>query len=392
MVHHSLDQEGGLRPARTPVGVRGRLVREHAAQVHLQIRKPITAGEHEHGEGRNRWGEELVVGSEILQHSDTHPEEAPFAIDAHLDVVQLVPSVGSGQKALGPVRGPLHRAAERPGEVRREKLLGVHVELASEATADLRRDNPDAVLGKAESDGELGSKEMRDLRAGPERHLSEAAIELSDDGPWLESDRNLPLVHQPQSKNDIGVQESLVDISREERKLEGDVRALLLVHQRRAVLRRRLNVHYGLEALVADVHPLRRVASPRWIDRDHGRHRVAHVADLVDRKRPMGRFLQLLQVVGDREAGHRALKICPGHYGHDAIHPLGLRDVDLRDPGVGVRAADEHHREHARKLEVVRVGRASSDETRILFPADSGADLLGDGRCHHRPLISAAAL
>ena len=106
----------------------------------------------------------------------------------------------------------------------------------------------------------------------------------------------------------------------------------------------------------------------------------------------MGRLLQLLQRVCDREPGHRALEICPDHDGHHAIHPFSLGDVDLRDPGVGVRAADENHGERARELDIVRVGRASGDETRVLFPADSGADLFRDGRPHHRPLISAAAL
>ena len=114
-------------------------------------------------------------------------------------------------------------------------------------------------------------------------------------------------------------------------------------------------------------------------DHDHG------LADVVD--------LVLGQAVAGAGVGHRGVRdehrerlgdpageVVPGVDGLDAVDLPGVVDVDVDDPGVGVRAAHEGRRERA-VAEVVEVAAVAGEQPGVLAALHLLAELPGA----HRP-------
>ena len=90
--------------------------------------------------------------------------------------MDLVAAVHGGLVPLAAALGPLDRSAEPLRDDQREDLLRVHVELAAEATADVRRDHPDLLLRDAGDQGQHDPQDVRDLRRRVQVNSSAAAI------------------------------------------------------------------------------------------------------------------------------------------------------------------------------------------------------------------------
>ena len=133
---------------------------------------------------------------------------------------------------LAPLLRPLHRSPERFREVTDEELLGVHLQLAAEAAADLRGDHADFVLSQAQVERDDELHEVRDLRGAPEREL--AGLELRGDRARLHRIRDEALVDDPLADPDLGILEGLVDVAAFDRIREDQVRAELLMNDRSA--------------------------------------------------------------------------------------------------------------------------------------------------------------
>jgi len=135
-----------------------------------------------------------------------------------------------------------------------------------------------------------------------------------------------------------------------------DVRALVVAEAvargrvllvKRLLLSRALRVDDRLERLVLDLDPLGRAARLLRMLGGDERDRLAEVAHPVDREH---------RLVGELQAvGLRARNVRVREHPVNAGHGERLRDVDLDDPRVRVRAADGVTPEHPRGEEVARV-------------------------------------
>src|SRR5699024_1510932 len=81
--------------------------------------------------------------------------------------------------------------------------------------------------------------------------------------------------------------------------------------------------------------------------------------------------------------GAGLLQVLPGPDRHDAVDVDGPGDVDVDDPGVGVRAADERGGQGL-VAEVVQVAAVAADEPGVLAALDARADGAGAHACSSR--------
>ena len=132
------------------------------------------------------------------------------------------------------------------------------------------------------------------------------------------------------------------------------------------LLGRALHVGHRLERLVVDTDLLGRPARELGVVGGDERDGLAEVADAVDRKH--GLVVELEPVaLGSRDVGVR-------EHGVDARHRDRLRDVDLDDPCVSMRASDRVAPEHARRAEIARVGELALHLRRAVDPPGAVAD------------------
>jgi hypothetical protein len=86
------------------------------------------------------------------------PEDGAVAFGSDLVVIHVAAALRAGLEVLAARLDPLHRFAELSREEADEKLFGVDIRLASEASADLGRDHAHLMLGDAERSGGDGAE------------------------------------------------------------------------------------------------------------------------------------------------------------------------------------------------------------------------------------------
>ena len=156
--------------------------------------------------------------------------------------------------------------------------------------------------------------------------------------------------------------------------VHGHVRAEAFVDQRSMVGGGRFDIRDGLERLVVDHHPPAGVLGEFPAGCDHRRHRLARVPYLPRRQR--------VHRDGQGRIGH----LCQREYRTGPLHDLMRRDdsvnprhppclagVDTGDLGVGERAPDQGHVQHATGIEVVDEGSVAADEPGRLDGGEPGA-------------------
>ena len=156
-----------------------------------------------------------------------------------------------------------------------------------------------------------------------------------------------------------------------------DVRAQLVMQQRRALFHRPLRVDGGLQRLILDLDKVERVLGDIAVLGDDHRHRLADKAHLVDGDR----------VVGDgdlddardraRDRGHLGARDDAG----DARQGARLGGIDIHDARMRMRRAqDGGVLEVGHRLHVINELRPPAQERRVLFARDGLADPLIAGR------------
>ena len=95
--------------------------------------------------------------------STSQAADPAVAVGGDPDPLPLVPAVVHGQVALGAGLGPLDRLADLAADQDREYLFRGDLELGPEAAADVRRDDPDVLLGNAEEGRQREPQHVRDL-------------------------------------------------------------------------------------------------------------------------------------------------------------------------------------------------------------------------------------
>ena len=196
--------------------------------------------------------------------------------------------------------------------------------------------------------------------------------------------RDQPLVDDALLEDDargLGLLEGGVDVTAAHDPVERLVALDVGVELWRVGFGRRFRIDHRRQRLVVDLDQVERVVGLIAIVGDHHRDDVAGVADDLLGDARIGGDLQV--GIGEEPgAWHRLQRAVDVGAGVDGQHPRRgdrLGGVDLRDLGVGVRAAQHRGVHHAGQRDVVGIRGASGDQPRVFPAANAGAE---DSRAH----------
>ena len=232
---------------------------------------------------------------------------------------------------------------------------------------------------------------MRDLARGPQSEPFVVVVIVGDESTAFHRDREQSLLEDSLLDHHVRLFHH-VRVLRRVRQLPPDVVRSADVGGRAAFLHCLLDVHHGRQLVVLDLDELRCVSRLIPLLRQHHRHRLALIDDLVVRDRELVRNLLLLghERVGDRQpACDVVLEICVRVHRLHAGRSLGGGEVDRADLRVRVGTPYDVHMKHPWARHVVDVATVPADEARILATMDLGADHRGDG--HYSPPVAIAA-
>ena len=276
----------------------------------------------------------------------------------------MIARVGRGLHRLAPLLHPLHGAAELARQQAQRDLLGIEDGLHAEAAADVGRDHAHAALGQLEELGQQMAREMRHLRARPQRQLVLGGVPVGDAAAALEGRRALAVGAERARDHRRRPGQGGVHVTGVEAAREEEIAGGRLVHQRRALAGGGEHIDDGRPGIVVHAEPGGGVFGGVAIGGDHGRDRLAHVAHERPRQQRRAR--------ADAVAGHELVAA-----GGDGRHALGAQRRAGVDPGetrVSVDAAHERHVQQARQLDVAHVAPAPGEQARVLPPAHRGAE------------------
>jgi hypothetical protein len=388
-VDRALDRVRCLRPARTAVCIGRRRMGEDASTGEVVRFDVVAAGIQPCPEQRDAGREQLQVRAHRRRQPNADCGDLAFGGRRELDLLDHVAPVDRRLAGLAAFLDPLHRPAELAGERDGELLLGVDVQFRAEGAADLRGDHSDLRLGDAQRQRQQRPQDVRDLRRRPDRVLALGGDGHDEDAARLDRGRDQAVLAVALRHSHGRFRKRLVDVAGRERPLEAAVRVELVVNERRAVGKRFGDVGHGRQRLVLDLDELGRVLRQRAAVGDDDRDRVAGVARLVARQRPMVRDLDLCRHRPGTGQSSRdvAGDILARVGGDDSLGGDRLRGVDAHDPGMREGAADERHPDHPRDGQVVDVAPLAGEELRVLLSRQRGADRrrLGFDRRHLRP-------
>ena len=150
-VERPLDQVGGLRASRAPVGLVRRGVREGPLGPGVGGADVVGPDDHGPGEGGSGGSGPAEVGAGVVEDVQIAMPHPPVAVGRDAERHEEVSAVGGGLEVLGAGGVPADRAAEPQGEPGDEDLLGIEVRLGAEPAADFGSDGPDALLRDAQN-------------------------------------------------------------------------------------------------------------------------------------------------------------------------------------------------------------------------------------------------
>ncbi len=263
---------------------------------------------------------------------------------------------------------------------------------AAERAADPREMDAHAFERQPEARSDLGPVDVQPLRG----HVDvDAALAVGDGKARLGAEERLVLDSRLVDALDGDLAGRVrVPVPDDER--PDDVRTWIVaiaVPLRRAVgvqlgaVGRPLHVGDRLERLVVDRDLLGRATCLLRMVGGDQRHRLAEVPDEVAREHRLVAELEAVALL----AGN----VSVGEDGVHAGHRNGLRDVEVADPGVCVRAPERMAEEHSRRREVARVRELPP---RLRHAVGAGHDLADPaerdsrrdrGRIHRSPATTA---
>ncbi len=300
---------------------------------------------------------------------------------ADLDRVLLSPAVHHGKEVLVPGLHPAQRPAEPAARPGHHDGVPVRGDLGTEATADVRRDDPHLRRVQAERLGHLIPGLLRVLRAGPQ---GEPTFRPGGGGRAdLQRDRGHPLVRERALHHDVAAVERAVRRWAAAGPEHVGPRRRV---QHRLIGQRGVHPDYRVQRRVVHVDQFGRVLALIAVLGQHDRDRLPDVAHPVGgQQRLGGRPGRRGQVIGVRRGQHR------DHAG--AVQRLF--DVDAGDLGMCHRAAHERHPERAgqfRQPEIVGIGASGGEQSWVLGPHHPGSQnahqVSSLPPCQYRPTIN----
>ena len=245
----------------------------------------------------------------------------PVALERELAVHVVVAGEAGRDQVAGAVLDPLHRPPDQQRGRRRDDVARVDRHLVAEAAADVRRDDPDLMLGQPRHDREQRAVGVRRLRGHVDRRLAGRRVHVGDaaaalerrrvaarveacrarrpDRPRRRRGRSPPCRRPPSGRSWFEVWPSLS--SRITRRVRPRAPAAGVVDRR--------------QRLVVDVDQLERVLRDVRGLGDHRRDLLALEAHLVGREHGLG-------VAGERR-----------HPGEVVLRPSARRSPPPRRPG-----------------------------------------------------------
>ncbi len=378
-----LDDERRLGTSGAAIGVDRRGVRQRRLHVGVDQRRRVLAGQQRGVEvGRHGRREGRQVRAHVGDGLDLQRQELAVLVERQLGMGDMVAAMRVGLEQFAALGGPLDRtadAARRPGD---HGLFVVAEDLAAEAAAHVGGDDAQLVLGDAQHEGRQDqAQHVRVLRRRPQRVVARALVVFRRRGARLHGVGDQAIVDDVDLGDVRGLGEGGVDIG-----LHADFPVIDQVARRfggvdlgRALVERVGEIDVGRLLLVVDLDRLGGVLGlVVAVGHDH-RHRVADIADGVDRHHRMRRRLVRLAVlVLDHPAADQAADLGVGDVlaGEDrdhARHRLGGRGVDALDLGVGVRRTQEVRVGRARERQVVDIAAGAGQEALVFRPLDPGA-------------------
>ena len=313
------------------------------------------------------------------------PLNAPWSASTSTLTARILPSrvaamppghdVVAGERrrhqVLGPVFHPLDRLAGDDRRDDRAHVARVDADLVAEPAADVRRDDPDLVLGQAGDEGVQRAVGVRRLGGRPEGQLAVDGVPVRDRAARLHRRRVNPRVDHLLRDDDLVVG----GLGLGEQGIGGRavaglpvedvvVRAPLEVvtDQGRVRIERAPDVDQRREHVVLDVDQLQGVPGRVVVVRDDDGHLLALEAHLV-------RGEDGLHV---RRQGRHPGQVLRGEVGTgDHGAHLGvcqrLACVDGDDPAVCDRRAQDRGVQHAGQPDVVDVTALTPDEARVFL-------------------------
>ena len=143
-----------LWPARAAIGIYRCRVGEHGLHVHVDQRHRIVP-RHQCAvqERRRRSGKVGKIRANIRHRFSTEGEEVARFIQRQLDLGHMVATMSICQKRFRTVRGPFDRTIQTFGGGQHQGLFAIVVNLRTKATAHVRGDHSQLVLGNAQHKG-----------------------------------------------------------------------------------------------------------------------------------------------------------------------------------------------------------------------------------------------
>ena len=210
-VDRPLADEHGLGLAEAPVGAgRGRVGGDDRGLGAHGVPR-VGLGQHAR-QGEQRTAAEVrQVAPGVAHGPGPQAPQASVAVEGHVDVDGLAPSLVGGDEGLVAVLDPLHRTTQVEGGEADHHLVLVEVVLQPEAAADVGGDDPDAVLGQAGDLGDAVADGVGRLAGGPDR---EAAVGVGggDDAPRLHRGAHHPADVEPERERLVGGREHGVGV------------------------------------------------------------------------------------------------------------------------------------------------------------------------------------
>ena len=308
------------------------------------------------------------VGSQVGVILGPQGQQPAVVAVGGLHVLDLAAPVDSGCELLLPLLHPAHRTVQPHSQRRGHNRFGIGVDLRAEAATDIAGQNPNAILPHTQHPGHSAPLHVRSLGRQPEGHFPRTPLVAGGGRSRLHRVGDQARLHQPYRQYTVGLGKGCIRVAEDAGAGDAEVGAQLFVDYGRPVFHCPFRVHHGWQGFIVNLDKLQGVPRYIGVERDHHGHRFPFVIYLVRGHRPPANDLHVFSHARNGKLGvAKGVELASGHYRQYPRQCLGLADVYITYPGMGVRAAEHHHLGDIPRLNVCGVPPFSLNQPEVLF-------------------------